>query len=101
MHGSSRAEIVSVCGAAVPVGVAFCARYGQSEGRERKLGTPPADIAAMPDIPDIWQWCFPLRRQQAGTSLPVNAKAIGATKLQAITASTKLVTRRRMRIRER
>ena len=54
----------------------------------------------MPDILDM-QWCFPFRRQQAGTSLPVTAKAIGATKLQTITESTRLATIRRIRFRER
>jgi hypothetical protein len=51
----------------------------------------------MPDIPDI-QWCLPSRRQHAGVSLPAAAKAIGATKLQAITASTRLATIRRILI---
>ena len=54
----------------------------------------------MPDIPDM-QWCFPFRRQQAGASIPVSAMAIGATKLQAITESTRLATNRRIVFRER
>jgi hypothetical protein len=54
----------------------------------------------MPDIPDM-QWCFPFRRQQAGTSFPVSAMAIGAMKLQAITESTRLATIRRIVFRER
>lgn len=54
----------------------------------------------MPDIPDM-QWCFPFRRQQAGASFPVSAKAIGATKLQVITESTRLATIRRILLRER
>jgi hypothetical protein len=49
----------------------------------------------MPVMPDM-QWCFPFRRQQAGVSFPVSAKAIGATKLQAITESTRLATIRRI-----
>jgi hypothetical protein len=49
----------------------------------------------MPDIPDI-QWCFPFRRQQAGLSAPVSAKAIGAMKLQAITDNTRLAMVRRI-----
>jgi len=53
----------------------------------------------MPDMPDM-QWCFPFRRQQAGVSFPVSANAIGATKLQAITESTRLATIRRMGFRE-
>jgi hypothetical protein len=53
----------------------------------------------MPDIPDM-QWCFPFRRQQAGTSLPVSAEASGATKQQAITESTILATTRRIIILE-
>ncbi len=63
----------------------------------RKLGPPPDDIAIMADIPDIWQWCLPFRRQQAGRSFPVNARATGAIKLQAMTASTRLVAKRRIR----
>jgi hypothetical protein len=51
----------------------------------------------MPDIPDI-QWCSPSRRQHAGVSLLAAAKAIGATRLQAMTASTRLATKRRMLI---
>jgi hypothetical protein len=49
----------------------------------------------MPDIPDI-QWCLPSRRQHTGVPLFAAAKAIGATKLQAITASTRLATKRRI-----
>jgi len=49
----------------------------------------------MTDLP-VMQWCFPFRRQQAGLSFPVSAKAIGATKLQAITESTRLATIRRI-----
>jgi hypothetical protein len=63
----------------------------------RKLGTPSLEIAAMPDIPDM-QWCFPFRRQQAGTSFPVSVNDMGAAKLQAITASTRLATIRRITI---
>jgi len=46
-------------------------------------------------MPDM-QWCFPFRRQQAGVSFPVSPKAIGATKLEAISASTRLATNRRI-----
>ena len=49
----------------------------------------------MPVIP-VMQRCFPFRRQQAGLSFPVSAKAIGAMKVQAITESTRLATIRRI-----
>ena len=49
----------------------------------------------MPDNPDM-QWCFPLRRQQAGVAFPARPKASGATKLQASTLSAKLAMNRRI-----
>ena len=64
------------------------------------MGSSSPDSDAMPDMPDM-QWCFPFRRQQAGVSFPVSARAIGATKLQAISESTRLATRRRIIILER
>jgi hypothetical protein len=100
VDGSSRAETVKLRARARPVGAAICERKGQSEDLARKPGSPSPDVAAMPDIPDM-QWCFPFRRQQAGASFPVSTKAMGATKLQAITESTRLATSRRIRFRER
>jgi hypothetical protein len=100
VNGSSRWESVGLWASAAPVGTAVCERYGQSAGLARKLGSPSAGIAVVPDIPDM-QWCFPFRRQQAGVSLPVTATAIGAMKLQAITESTRLATIRRILFFER
>ena len=46
------------------------------------------------------QWCFPLRRQQAGVTSVVTAKARGATKLQASAPITRLARTRRIVISE-
>ncbi len=97
--GGCSADSTGICGCATPVGVAIRKRYGQSEELARRLGTS-TNPAAMVDIPEV-QWCFPFRRQQAGVAVPVTAKVIGATKLQAKTDSTRLAMIRRILFRER
>lgn len=46
------------------------------------------------------QWCFPLRRQQAGVATVVTANASGATKLHTSTPMTRLAKTRRIVISE-
>jgi hypothetical protein len=84
-----------LCDCAMQVGVAICERYGQTGELARKFGRSSIDIPAMPDITDA-QWCLPFRRQQAAAPGPVSPMAIGATKPQAITESTRLATIRRI-----
>ena len=86
-------------GGAMQVGMAIRERYGQTGELARKLGKSSIDTPAMPDIPDA-QRCFPFRRQQAAASGPVTPMAIGATKLQAITESTRLATIRRILLQD-
>src|SRR6266478_1866540 len=89
--GGCSVESAGLRGCATPVGEVSCERYGQSADLARKLGRSSVDSPAMPPAPDV-QWCFPFRRQQAGVAVPVIPEAIGATKLHAITESTRLAT---------